>query len=39
MSEIERAMRKLKLGGMAKNWRDVEYRDNEQYVSELLNYK
>ena len=37
MSEIERAMRKLKLGGMAKNWRDVEYRDNEQYVSELLN--
>ena len=37
MPEIERVMRKLKLGGMAKNWRDVEYRDNEQYVSELLN--
>ena len=37
MSEIEQAMRRLKLGGMARNWRDVEYRDKEQYVTELLN--
>ena len=37
MSEIEQAMRRLKLSGMARNWRDVEYRDNEQYVTELLN--
>lgn len=36
MPEIEQAMRKLKLGGMAKNWRSVDYRDKEQYVSELL---
>ena len=35
MPEIEQAMRKLKLGGMAKNWRSVAYRDNEQYVSVL----
>ena len=33
---IERNMRQLKLGGMAKSWREVEYRSNEQYVSDLL---
>lgn len=33
---IEQYMRQLKLGGMAKNWREVEYRDKEQYVGELL---
>ena len=37
MTEIEQAMHKLRLGGMAKGWRDVPYRDNEQYVSDLLN--
>ena len=36
MPEIEQAMRQLKLGGMAKGWRDVEYRDREQYVADLL---
>ena len=36
MPEIERAMRQLKLGGMAKRWREVEFRDQEQYVSDLL---
>lgn len=36
MPEIEQAMRQLKLGGMAKNWREVEFRDREQYVSDLL---
>ena len=36
MPEIEQAMRKLKLGGMAKNWRSVDYHNKEQYVSELL---
>lgn len=33
---IEATMRTLKLGGMAKEWRDVAYRDNEQYMQELL---
>lgn len=33
---IEQYMRQLKLGGMAKNWREVEYRDKEQYVGDLL---
>ena len=36
MPDIEQNMRTLKLGGLAKEWRTVEYRDNEQYVSELL---
>ena len=35
MSEIEQAVRRLKLSGMTRNWRDAEYRDNEQYVTEL----
>ena len=36
MPDIEQNMRTLKLGGLAKDWRTVEYRDNEQYVSDLL---
>ena len=34
--QIEQYMRQLKLGGLAKEWRSVEYRDREQYVAELL---
>lgn len=33
---IEQYMRTLKLGGLAKNWRSVEYQSTEQYVTELL---
>lgn len=33
---IELMMKQLKLGGMAKNWRDVAYKDNEQYIYDLL---
>ena len=33
---IEQTMRSLKLGGLAKEWRDVEYHDKEQYMRELL---
>jgi len=33
---IEQTMRTLKLGGLAKEWRNVEYRDVEQYMRELL---
>ena len=36
MAEIEQAMRELKLGGMAKGWREVAFQDREQYVSDLL---
>lgn len=36
MADIEQMMRTLKLGGLAKDWRNVEYKDPEQYVSELL---
>lgn len=38
MSEqIEQYMRTLKLGGLAKEWRSISYRDDpEQYVKELL---
>lgn len=37
MSEqIEQYMRTLKLGGLAKQWRDVAYQSTEQYVKELL---
>ncbi len=34
--QIEQYMRQLKLGGLAREWRSVEYRDREQYVAELL---
>lgn len=32
----EQMMRQLKLGGMAKGWRDVRFENPEQYVTELL---
>lgn len=34
--QIEQYMRTLKLGGLAKDWRSVDYHDPEQYVRELL---
>ncbi len=34
--QIEQHMRTLKLGGMAREWRNVEFQDTEQYVRELL---
>jgi len=34
--KIEQYMRQLKLGGLAKEWRSVEYTDNEQYLTDLL---
>lgn len=34
--KIEQYMRSLKLSGMAKEWRNVEFFDTEQYVTELL---
>lgn len=36
MTDMEQMMRALKLGGLAKDWRSVEFRDKEQYVTELL---
>ncbi|MCL2876957.1 MAG: IS21-like element helper ATPase IstB [Betaproteobacteria bacterium] len=33
---IEATMRTLKLSGLAKEWRNVEYQDPEQYMRELL---
>ena len=36
LPNIEQTMRTLKLSGMAKDWRSVEYRNNEQYMRELL---
>lgn len=33
---IEEKMRKLRLGGMAKKWREVKYKNVEQYMDELL---
>ena len=39
MSELlEQQMRQLKLGGMAKEWRSIEFHDIEQYVGELLSW-
>lgn len=34
--QIERMMRQLKLGGMAKGWRSVPFTEGEQYVADLL---
>lgn len=34
--QIEQYMRTLKLGGMAREWRNVEFHDPERYVRELL---
>jgi DNA replication protein DnaC len=36
LQSIEQTMRTLKLGGLAKEWRDVTYHDNEQYMRDLL---
>lgn len=36
MAEIEEYMKALKLGGLAKEWRSIEYHNTEQYVTELL---
>jgi len=36
LPSIEQTMRTLKLGGLAKDWRDIVYHDNEQYIHELL---
>jgi len=33
---IEMTMRTLKLSGLAKDWRNVEYKDSEQYMRDLL---
>lgn len=33
---IEQTMRTLKLGGLAKEWRNITYHNNEQYMRELL---
>ena len=33
---LEQQMRQLKLGGMAKQWRSIEFQNVEQYVGELL---
>ena len=33
---IEQTMRSLKLGGLAKEWRNIEYHDSEQYMRDLL---
>ena len=34
--EIELMMRQVKLGGMAKEWRSVQFENTEQYVTDLL---
>jgi DNA replication protein DnaC len=36
LQSIEQTMRTLKLGGLAKEWRDVPYHDSEQYMRDLL---
>ena len=36
LGSIEQTMRTLKLGGLAKEWRGVDYHDNEQYMRDLL---
>lgn len=36
MADIEQMMRTLKLGGLAKDWRSVKFRNTEQYVTDLL---
>lgn len=33
---IEQMMRQVKLGGMAKGWRSIDYENAEQYVTDLL---
>ena len=36
LPSIEQTMRTLKLGGLAKDWRNVEYKNSEQYMRDLL---
>jgi len=36
LESIEGSLRKLKLGGLAKEWRSVEYHGTEQYLKSLL---
>jgi len=36
LEAIEQTMKGLKLGGLAKEWRTVEYKNNEQYLRDLL---
>lgn len=36
VNQIEQYMRALKLGGLAREWRSVEYTNPEQYVAELM---
>lgn len=36
VNQIEQYMRTLKLGGLAKGWRSVEYINKEQYLADLL---
>ena len=36
MESIEQTMRTLKLGGLAKEWRNISYQDSDQYMRELL---
>ena len=36
IQNIEQTMKNLKLSGLAKEWRNVEYHDNEQYIRDLL---
>jgi len=36
LQSIEQTMKTLKLSGLAKEWRNVPYRDPEQYMRELL---
>lgn len=36
IEKIEQTMKTLKLGGLAKEWRNVEYQNTQQYVRDLL---
>jgi DNA replication protein DnaC len=36
LPSLEQTMRSLKLSGLARDWRSIEYRDHEQYMRELL---
>ena len=36
LESIEANLRKLKLGGLAREWRSVAYHDTEQYLTALL---
>jgi DNA replication protein DnaC len=36
LESVEQTMRTLKLGGLAKEWRSIQYRDTEQYMRDLL---